>query len=866
MEEKKKKQNKGEKPKKEKKEKKQKNSKKKEDKGKEKVKQETKNSKTKKVIKIIGFILGLILLAGLVTGGVFLFLKNSHDREDINNLTYVGVLEDGTYYIPKAKKDIRFPIDSLDINAYVLTNASGENVESKIVEKDGEKLIQAVNNYQEGETYTLELTNTNFTEERIKDAKKLIFKIEESEKAEFQLADNVKVIKEQDLTVEQTNNQTTVNIQGKDIKEDDILLIEEGNDYENAYQVETIENGTATLSAPEVADIYEEFDLYKEEKINFNELQINQDLEDQIEMNLKQSALYQMLVNESYAAENVGTSVKVTPNGNQLTIEMKIEVKASGKAFLGIETLKNHDMILKYTIDLEASFLQDIEKGKNINLDLALKEGFQFDVELKANYKILEGVDDLSDEEYNKTIQDIIEKLEGTQEDTSKGKASIGGIEVPTGITGVNAYFDIYFQTELGISATLTYQQRVELSQNVGIMINSNGITPYANMATPETSNEINILGKVDMTAGVGFDVGISIISKDLAHVSIGEELGIYGEAFATMSASYHSNNNQINANFVGKVEAGIYLKTKYSAGIDIFFIKANKEGNLADTRIPLIKIGSDEITKGIKAMPTTVSISNQKITVPTITKVIYNITTKQERQETCNNVSFVDANGNALIVSGNTIDLGSNKNTTIKAIYTENGKTYQTEINVSEQSSSNPYNQTISMPAGSQNTNIISAYETFIRNKSYQPNMAEGQNEVKHYCIYDINQDGTEELLLMSEDDIDMAWKNTMVYTYTSGKVTFVQNINSYGEIRYQKENKEILFTNTKPFAYVNAYSFYQLVGTELKWTKTVGLVDEGLYMIFEEGKEDREITAEESRSYYENLYYFAFKETSDL
>ena len=834
------------------------------------TKETTKKMRWEKVLKVIGFILILVVLAGAVTFGVYFALKSSHEREDIDNLTYVGILEDGTYYIPKARKDIRFPVDSLDTNSYILTNENNENVESSIVETNGEKLIQASTYYNEGETYTLELTNTNFTEERLKDAKKLKFKIEETEKAKYALEENVKVIPEKDLEVQETEGKTTANIQGKNINEEDILLIEENNDYTNAYQVESVENGIANLEIPEVSEIYNEFDLYNEEKINFNEIEINQDLESEIQKNVKQSAIYQMLVNESYAAENVGASVNVIPDNNKLTIEIKIEVKASGKEFLGIQALKNHDMVLKYTMDLEANMLQDIEMGKNINIDLALKQGFQFDVELTSGSKILEGVDDLSDEEYCKTIQDIIEKLESAEEDASKGKASIGGLEVPTGIPGVNAYFDIYFQTELGIQATLTYQQRVELSENIGIIMNKDGISPYATMSSPQTGNELEILGKINMTAGVGFDVGISIISKDLAHVNIGEELGIYGEAFATMTASYHSNVNQVSAGFVGRIEAGLYLKTKYSAGIDIFFVKAEKEGELSETKIPFIEIGTKEIPTGIKASPSEVTINNNQITAPTISKVIYNISTKEERQELCSGVIFVDSNGNNLTVSDNKINLGTEENTTITAIYMENGKTYQTEIKANKReqtSTSSSGGRNLIENTGTQNSKVVSAYEAFIRNKEYVSDKQEYQEkDPDKYCIFDINQDGTEELLLMSTDyDFDEAWKHTMIYTYISGKVTLVENISSYGEIRYQKDNKEIVHINFRPFKDANAYGFFKLEGDHFICTKVVGLVDTNRYEL-REGDTTKVITAEESASYYKDLYYFAFKDISSL
>ena len=304
------------------------------------MEQKTKN---KKIVKIIGFILLLIILMSTVTSGVFLFLKKINEKETFAESLYVRILEDGTYYISKAKKDITFEIDSSDNPSYKLYDKNNNTVNNHVIEKNGRTFIKADEFYQEGETYTLELTDAKFKEESLKDAKKVIFKIEEPEKADYKFSEQVKIL-EEDIVKE---DEDTIKLPNENIRENDIILVkndEQENDFKEAYKIENIENDYATVSTPEVAEIYDTFDLYYEKKVSFENFKVDKEMEDKIELAVKKSALYQFLVNESYAADDVSVKPKITVNGEQLTIEIMITVKANGQEFLGIKALANESL------------------------------------------------------------------------------------------------------------------------------------------------------------------------------------------------------------------------------------------------------------------------------------------------------------------------------------------------------------------------------------------------------------------------------------------------------------------------------------------------------------------------------------------
>lgn len=759
--------------------------------------------KVKNIVKIIIFIILLLLLMIGVSSGVYIFLKENNKRDNVSENMYVGVLEDGTYYIAKAKKNIRFQINDSDTNKYKLTDQNNNVVESQVIQKDNKNLIQANKLYNEGETYTLELIDTSFSEEQLKDTKKVIFKIEESEKANYKLNENVKIIEDSNqIQIEENQDEKTIKLPNEIFNNNDIILVkdqENPNRYKGAYKIENIENDIATVSEPEVAEIFDEFDLYHEEKVNFENIKIDKDFEDKIELAVKKTPLYKFLVSEVYAADGINVKPKVTANKDQIKIEILITVKANGEEFLGIKALTTHDLELKYVITLGCDVIVDMQKGVGINLDMALKQGFEFEINLKSNSTIIEGVGELTDDQYIKSIKEIVDKLEGATSDTSKGKMPIGAIEVPTTMTGVNAYIDIYMQTELALKINATCKQKIETIEHLGIIMNKDSISPYFSADISKADTEISAYGKANMRFGIGFDIGVSIISKDLAHVGIGEEGGIYGDIFASMNATYDAKNPKLSENFVGKIEAGIYFRTKFSAGINVFFIKKDFSKDLAEFKKPFIKL--------------------------------------EKKWEVSTNET-IETSANSSNSTGNTNK--PNKNT----------------------GSSNSSNKNVTSSISS-NKDVVARYKEYVVNKRYLSKAGETwEDSTKKYSIYDINQDGIVELLIMSNMKYDEAWKTTIICTYDIYKdqVVFVDCIYTYGEIRYSKENKEIIYTGIKPYKDVGVYGFYKLSGNKFKLTKSVGWSEEGKYFVDIVGTGSKPSTAENNEKYFKNLAYFKF------
>lgn len=786
------------------------------------------NKKKEKILKrkstkIAFFIVILIIIAIGTSSGVFFYLKskNSNDTQK-NAAIYYAIFDDGTYYIPKAEPDIKFAIDSDDLNSYKLTNSNNETVESNIVEYNGKKYIQANKKYTKGETYQLELATTNFTDEVLKETKKVEFKIKENQKSEYKMADDVVTVDTKNIEIE---DELKLKIQNEDLKEGQVILVKDGGNINNAYKISNIDGEIATVVKTELSEIYDSVDLYKEGKVNFNDLKINENAELEIEKSIKESALYKFLTTEVYAAAEV-PKISLVTDGEEIGIEIELKFKADGEKKLGLDSLKQHDLVIKLSYKISTDYMVDIKKDFSMNYDMAVKTTAGIEVELKSGNAYLKGISNISDEEYSKSVQEIVQKLQKEVPDVSENSIDIGAIEVPTAIPGINVYFDIYFQTQLSLQINLKYKGQIETVQHAGFVMNKNEKKAYQNTSQTTSSHEFSVVGKAEIKVGIGLDGGISIINKDLAHAGVGVEFGAYNEYFATAEFKYTKETKDIDSGISAKIELGIYLKVKLDCSVDALFFKAEYKVDLKELKYPVFKIET-----GV------------------------NWTDDEEEQDATNTQTNTNNNLTSTSVSTNT--------------GTENGVVGSLSIDT--------------------NSEVIKAYKKYILDKKYIEDYKEylqeidsSSNELKNvgYCIFDINQDGIPELIIDSiAGGFDEVWKTDAIYTYNSSSksVIKVKLIYNYAGIRYEKNEKEIVYSELRPNAVTGVYQFDKLKNNQLISSKTVGHdrgyydVNKGTYqyddhMLWDANGQKTDITEEQESAYFNNVINFSYQDITKV
>ncbi|MBQ2937893.1 MAG: hypothetical protein IJE05_03315 [Clostridia bacterium] len=786
-----------------------------------------------KSTKIVFFILFLIIIAIGTSSGVFFYLKSKNNTNNAQNAAiYYAVFDDGTYYIPKAEPDIKFAIDGGDLNSYKLTNSNNETVESSIVEYNGKKYIQANKKYTKGETYQLELYTANFADDVLKEVKKIEFKIKENQKSEYKMADDVVTVDNKNIQIE---DETKLKIQNENLKEGQVILVKDGDNINNAYKISNIDGEIATVVKPELSEIYNSVDLYKEGKVDFNNLKINENAEVEIEKSIKESALYKFLATEVYAAVE-DPKISLVTDGEEIGIEIELKFKADGEKKLGLDSLKQHDLVIKVSYKISTDYIVDVEKDFSMNYDMAVKTKTEIEVELESGNEYLKGISDISDEEYSKSVQEIVQKLQKEVPDVSENSIDIGAIEVPTGIPGINVYFDIYFQTQLSLQINLKYTGQIETVQHAGFVMNKNEKKAYQNASQTTSSQEISVVGKAEIKIGIGLDGGISIINKDLAHAGVGLEFGAYNEYFATAKFKYTKETNDIDSGISAKIELGIYLKVKLDCSVDALFFKAEYKVDLKEIKYPVFKIESEvDWTDDEKEQDTTNTQQNI-----------------QQNSTTVNNSSS-SSNSNNSNVQVNT--------------GTENGVVGSLSVDTDSE--------------------VIKAYKKYILEQKYINDYKEhlqglNSNTLQNvgYCIFDINKDGIPELIIdCVAGGVTEEWKTDAIYTYnqSSKTVVKVKLIYNYAGIRYEKNEKEIVYSETRPNTVTGIYGFYKLNNNNLVESKVVGHdrgsynVYDGTYeydshMVWNANGQKTDITEEQERAYFNNVINFSYQDITKV
>lgn len=770
--------------------------------------------------KIFLLIIIFILLSVCVGGGVFFALKYiNSNKNDIDSSSYLSVLEDGTYYIPKAKNNITFEI-SKDVS-YRLVDEDDKIVESSIINKGDKYYIKATKKYNEGNVYELEILTGNFKSEALKEAKKVIFKIEKKKKAEYTLSDNVEILDKNNVEIQKEENGNKIKVLENEMSEGQIIIVTDPNNFSDieAYKIDRIENGVATTSIPELTDIYESLELYEEGKIDFSNIQINEDFEDEIELALKNSYLYKLLVLEVQAEDNIIPKVKITAKNGGLEILAEITVKANGVPFFGIKALSDHDLKIRFKVFLTTEFLTDIKLGKEFNFDLALTQQVETSISLSTENEILRGIENIPDSEYIKSLQDITDRLENSKSDVTEGTFKIGAMELPTNIPMLNVYGDIYWHADFSVNLNMTYNQELSMEEHIGIVMNKDGITPHHNYSNSQVSQDMSVVGKAELKMGVGLDVGISIVNKDIAHAQIGDEFGIYGEILATAKASI-KNVAEFKDEFQGNIEAGLYLKGKLdaSANFGLFSIESKKD--IFEYKVPFIKIE--------KTISFTEPINEDK--------------TDSENSKS--------------------------KNT--------NSKTSVVE------SAYNGTMQSISIDSG---TEITNAYKEYIKSEKYIEDFKTSFDDIVGnietvkdvgYTIFDVNQNNSPVLIIEAKNEWDSSWRYTLIYTYYNKAVNRIESFYSYGGFRYSRQDKEIACTQFRPNAYTTLYGFYKIENNEFKFSKMAAhdgdfweepekAAENGYFIEYSNG-EKREITEEDLIAIDKSLEYFQYSDITKV
>ncbi len=633
-------------------------------------------------------IVGVIALA-IISGAVFAYhyFTTTFTNTTQSKYSELTSFEDGSYYLLRAKKNITFDIisdEGATDKLFKITDEDGNEIENIVESKDGYFVIKPPkDNYIEGNTYTLVLTNSSFKDEELKETKTLVFKIERKSVAEYSYKDNVKELSKSDVELTDTNDVTTIKVPNNSFNENDVLLLNDNGNFE-AYKITKIENDILTVTAPELADIYEKLNLYKDYNVDYSSIVIDKDIEEQVEIAFRQSAIYQFFVNESKAA-SPDTKIKIKPSKSGISMDISITLLPDGESNLGIKALANHKVTITFKYNFSCKPTLDIDFPKKIDITTKFSQDLDFDINIVPDEKILKGIKDLTEEEYNKAVSDVTELLYNAKFDTTNGSQKIVTIPLETSIPGVTFDIDLFTISNFNLAIETTFNHKANSNLTVGLLINKNGCKAYKTVFSKAKETEFTITGKADFEFGIKLDTSFVVFDRKVAYAGIITEAGVYGDMYITFPL-IHKNKDEglIKTDYVGSLEIGKFCRCRYEAKANLIIKKIDEKKELLNDKEPVLKFKNDTLITGIKSDKKSVNIENGKISIPKIKLLEKNILTNKISKTNIDvsKLTFKNSEGKELTVKDNKIEVPE-KDDTITVVYEQDDKKYETTFKI---------------------------------------------------------------------------------------------------------------------------------------------------------------------------------------
>ncbi|TAH71523.1 MAG: hypothetical protein EWM47_04525 [Anaerolineaceae bacterium] len=679
--------------------------------------------------------------------------------------------ENSSYYLQKAPQDISFFIES-DSNEYhslfTITDFEGSEISCPI-ERSGTnqfRVLSPTTGYSPGKQYTLTLHNdATFSGSELKDVKELVFSIEKEAIETYTYHDEVKNLSKVEM---QVYDEDIVKVEDISLQIGDIFINESGHE---AYKVvDILEDGSLKVETPAYDEIFSDLQMYGEYTWDVDQIEWNDDLENEIIENIRNSNFFDSLIMVAYAADDepkkvAGVSVDYTKNKEDNTIELEIEINLApgSKGLFGISKLKNQEV----TITLETAVGFKINANVdgpvwNPSFDISATESNEFSWTVGFGFYSEDIIDRDIDpnqfinnlSKYQNIVGDLTKKLASITKDKESGEIKLCNWTMPIpAIPLLSFEAEVVLFAELEVAADLTLGGHSSTRYTSGIHFKDYKFRTYSDEYKTKSKPTLSLIGNADFKMGVKLKIGFKVISKKVAYVGIDPQAGVYAELFLTyplLKPEEMSNAGSI-LGLYGYFEKGIYFSADIKAWVNLVFDKLEFDYKLIEKKAPIITLGNDKIAIQISSSRNNIRALNNSFTAPNIIFEYYDVTKGRISTEVLKteDVKFT-VNNNELEKNGKEIKLPVGEGTSfyVTASYKNQGdnKTYSTlfkvivsgseiEGRVSEYTSGTNYNPipnaTVRLFSANDTSNALSSTVTDTEGK-FLFNVGEGKYILK--------------------------------------------------------------------------------------------------------------------------------------
>lgn len=546
------------------------------------MKKEVKDFNKKKII--IPIIIVLVIMISVIT---YIMIDGKKDYSIVDVKPTISVLEDGTYYIFGAGRDISFELEKKDDFSYEIRDEDNNIIKTTTKYKDNKVTINAPEgNYEDGKNYTLSVKNGNFIDEELKDATAVSFSIIRESKQEEKIKEEVKKLN--NIKVEDNKFKSN-----EDLNVGDIVIIDN-----NAYRITEGKKDVYTVEIPNIEDVYDELDYYGTALLDLDKMEGNKEIEDYLNI-YAQKVLLPKFIMDVDAASNVKVTTDYNKKDKEMVAKFHFETNPNDKVF-NKSFLKYHRLEFDYEVKLALTINYDINlPNVDVNLGFIVKNT----PSVKLSHAS-ETLDDIKNglKEYCKS-ENVLKNLKKDYKNINSDKKSldqnVGTLIIPTPISGLNVELNIGlimdFDVKANMNATLTNTNTATLGFST-----KKGI--YGNLSY---SNNIdaNAFGEASMRLGSDIDAALSLLGTLKLRAKV--KGGIYGKANIDINTKI--NKDELSTSLDATTSAGLFTTTGLSAEMwnnkkeKVIF---DKEVELYNYTLPLKASNKTEDKKTEEAKP----------------------------------------------------------------------------------------------------------------------------------------------------------------------------------------------------------------------------------------------------------------------
>lgn len=519
-----------------------------------------KDKKKFKINKKLVLIISLLVVCFII---VLLFLisymRDVKKTELAESEPIVSMLTDGSYYMMGASLDESFEVLVQDDFSYEVLDED-EKIVHVIEEKSKGKVVIKPNGkgWDEGETYTLKVTNGKFTDSELSDANIVTFSTVRIASQSHKYTKNVEVVSNDSVKVNDNVIKTNRKLKGGEI----LVTEDSNNNPKAAYKITKVNNdGTYEVEIPKLEEVFSKFDYYNMEYLDLSEVEVNEEFAAYLASVAKKSIVDSLMLDVDAAAKVKVTYPKYNKKDKEVVFGVTLETDPGDKVF-NKSFLKHHKLSTGYEVGIKAKAYENFESivTWDVGIEFEIRQSIKSSIETESE-TLKKIKNDFSTLAADKTgINWLSDELYKIKKDDYGLDKKFGEVSVESGIPGIQILLTtnllLDFDIKGNISSNLTNTTKVSFGYS----------TEKEFYATASTKNKMTAEAMAEGKVRIGVTAKAGVELLNMVNLLGTGSVGLYGKG--NISAKSEMTTDKMTNTVEAKLEAGTFAEIGAEANI----------------------------------------------------------------------------------------------------------------------------------------------------------------------------------------------------------------------------------------------------------------------------------------------------------